>query len=228
MMKRLLLVTMGAASFLLSPAQQLLPENPVPLECIGIPDYFSFYDADGDGVKEYYYDLGHESMRRYHWKAPGCYGAYVPIAIPDVAHFGNGQYGMLLHANNDGIPDFSGFVFSDAWVTPIAISETDGTYRLMNQANSAYPLDVNHDGLPDLFAFNNTDWDILYQNPDGTFTATRIDTLSRAQADSLVARKAEEADGKFDTGGLPSLRDGMFVGEVLRWTKATNSRRQST
>ena len=58
MMKRLLLVTMGAASFLLSPAQQLLPENPVPLECIGIPDYFSFYDADGDGVKEYYYDLG--------------------------------------------------------------------------------------------------------------------------------------------------------------------------
>ena len=230
-MKRLLLVTMGAASFLLSPAQQLLPENPVPLECIGIPDYFSFYDADRDGVKEYYYDLGHESMRRYHWKAPGCYGAYVPIAIPDVAHFGNGQYGMLLHANNDGIPDFSGFVFSDAWVTPIAISETDGVYHLMNQANSAYPLDVNHDGLPDLFAFNNTDWDILYQNPDGTFTATRIDTLSRTQADSLVARKAEEADGKFDTGGLPSLRDGMFVGgghvtdESYKFTQAIDVNR---
>lgn len=222
---------MGAASFLLSPAQQLLPENPVPLECIGIPDYFSFYDADRDGVKEYYYDLGHESMRRYHWKAPGCYGAYVPIAIPDVAHFGNGQYGMLLHANNDGIPDFSGFVFSDAWVTPIAISETDGVYHLMNQANSAYPLDVNHDGLPDLFAFNNTDWDILYQNPDGTFTATRIDTLSRTQADSLVARKAEEADGKFDTGGLPSLRDGMFVGgghvtdESYKFTQAIDVNR---
>ncbi len=222
---------MGAASFLQSPAQQLLPENPVPLERIGIPDYSSFYDADRDGVKEYYYDLGHESMRRYHWKAPGCYGAYVPIAIPDVAHFGNGQYGMLLHANNDGIPDFSGFVFSDAWVTPIAISETDGTYRLMNQANSAYPLDVNHDGLPDLFAFNNTDWDILYQNPDGTFTATRIDTLSRTQADSLVARKAEEADGKFDTGGLPSLRDGMFVGgghvtdESYKFTQAIDVNR---
>ena len=224
-------MTMGAASFLQSPAQQLLPENPVPLERIGIPDYSSFYDADRDGVKEYYYDLGHESMRRYHWKAPGCYGAYVPIAIPDVAHFGNGQYGMLLHANNDGIPDFSGFVFSDAWVTPIAISETDGTYRLMNQANSAYPLDVNHDGLPDLFAFNNTDWDILYQNPDGTFTATRIDTLSRTQADSLVARKAEEADGKFDTGGLPSLRDGMFVGgghvtdESYKFTQAIDVNR---
>lgn len=231
MMKRLLLVTMGAASFLQSPAQQLLPENPVPLERIGIPDYSSFYDADRDGVKEYYYDLGHESMRRYHWKAPGCYGAYVPIAIPDVAHFGNGQYGMLLHANNDGIPDFSGFVFSDAWVTPIAISETDGVYHLMNQANSAYPLDVNHDGLPDLFAFNNTDWDILYQNSDGTFTATRIDTLSRTQADSLVARKAEEADGKFDTGGLPSLRDGMFVGgghvtdESYKFTQAIDVNR---
>ena len=34
-------------------------------------------------------------------------------------------------------------------------------------------------------------------------------------ADSLVARKAEEADGKFDTGGLPSLRDGMFVGAAM-------------
>lgn len=202
---------MGTASFLLSSAQLLLPESPVPLEYIGTPVYSSFYDADEDGVKEYYYDLGRESMRRYHWKAPGCYGGYVPIEIPDVHNFGNGQYGMLLHANNDGIPDFSGYVFSDAWVTPIAISETD-TYRLMNQAYSAYPLDVNHDGLPDLFAFNATDWDILYQNPDGTFTATRIDTLSRVQADSLVARKAEEADGKFDTGGLPSLRDGMFVG----------------
>lgn len=90
---------------------------------------------------------------------------------------------------------------------------------------------MNHDGLPDLFAFNATDWDILYQNSDGTFTATRIDTLSRVQADSLVARKAEEADGKFDTGGLPSLRDGMFVGgspevdESYKFTQAIDVNR---
>lgn len=231
MMKRLLLVTMGTASFLLSPAQLLLPESPVPLEYIGTPDYSSFYDADEDGVKEYYYDLGRESMRRYHWKAPGCYGSYVPIGVPDLSSQGNGMYGMLLHANNDGFPDFSGFVFYDASPIHIALSETDGAYRLMNQANSAYPLDVNHDGLPDLFAFNATDWDILYQNPDGTFTATRIDTLSRVQADSLVARKAEEADGKFDTGGLPSLRDGMFVGgghvtdESYKFTQAIDVNR---
>lgn len=222
---------MGTASFLLSPAQLLLPESPVPLEYIGTPDYSSFYDADEDGVKEYYYDLGRESMRRYHWKAPGCYGSYVPIGVPDLSSQGNGMYGMLLHANNDGFPDFSGFVFYDASPIHIALSETDGAYRLMNQANSAYPLDVNHDGLPDLFAFNATDWDILYQNPDGTFTATRIDTLSRVQADSLVARKAEEADGKFDTGGLPSLRDGMFVGgghvtdESYKFTQAIDVNR---
>ncbi|MFQ8801521.1 MAG: hypothetical protein ACLR8S_05405 [Paraprevotella clara] len=54
MMKRLLLVTMGAASFLLSPAQQLLTDGSVPLESLYISDLSFFYDADGDGVKEYY------------------------------------------------------------------------------------------------------------------------------------------------------------------------------
>lgn len=229
---------MGAASFLVASAQVVfsVTEESVPIASLGTPNLSSFYDADGDGVKEYY-DLGKLSygtavlVKRYHWKAPGCYGSYVPIGVPDLSSQGNGMYGMLLHANNDGIPDFSGFVFYDASPIHIALSETDGAYRLMNQAYSAYPLDVNHDGLPDLFAFNATDWDILYQNPDGTFTATRIDTLSRVQADSLVARKAEEADGKFDTGGLPSLRDGMFVGgghvtdESYKFTQAIDVNR---
>ena len=54
---------------------------------------------------------------------------------------------------------------------------------------------------------------ILYQKSlTGTFTPRVSDTLSRVQADSLVARKAEEADGKFDISDLPSLRDGMFIG----------------
>lgn len=229
---------MGTASFLVVSAQVVssVTEEPVPIASLGTPNLSSFYDADGDGVKEYY-DLGKLSygttvlVKRYHWKAPGCYGSYVPIGVPDLSSQGNGMYGMLLHANNDGFPDFSGFVFYDASPIHIALSETDGAYRLMNRAYSAYPLDVNHDGLPDLFAFNATDWDILYQNPDGTFTATRIDTLSRVQADSLVARKAEEADGKFDTGGLPSLRDGMFVGgghvtdESYKFTQAIDVNR---
>lgn len=218
-MKRLFLATIGAVASLVTPAQRLFPEDGTiaPLAAVGIPDFSSFYDADGDGVKEYY-DLGNQgynvstSLKRYHWEAPGCYGRYVSIGFPDLSSQGNGLYGKLLHGNNDGIPDFSGFVFYDASPIHIALSETGDSYRLMNQAYSAYPLDVNHDGLSDLFSFNIVDWNILYQHSDGTFTVTRIDTLSRVQADSLVARKVEESNGKFDVSGLPSLRDGMFVG----------------
>ncbi len=230
-MKRLLLVTMGAASFLLSPAQQLLTDGSVPLESLYISDLSFFYDADGDGVKEYY-AIGEGQWRnennRYVWRAPGC---YVRENALDLPWSYQNESRLLVNLNNDGVPDFSNRDFTDFGTLEIALSQGDGTYRLMNQAYSAYPLDVNHDGLPDLFSFNATDWDILYQNPDGTFTATRIDTLSRVQADSLVARKAEEADGKFDTGGLPSLRDGMFVGgspevdESYKFTQAIDVNR---
>ncbi len=222
---------MGAASFLLSPAQQLLTDGSVPLESLYISDLFFFYDADGDGVKEYY-AIGEGQWRnennRYVWRAPGC---YVRENALDLPWSYQNESRLLVNLNNDGVPDFSNRDFTDFGTLEIALSQGDGTYRLMNQAYSAYPLDVNHDGLPDLFSFNATDWDILYQNPDGTFTATRIDTLSRVQADSLVARKAEEADGKFDTGGLPSLRDGMFVGgspevdESYKFTQAIDVNR---
>lgn len=222
---------MGAASFLLSPAQQLLTDGSVPLESLYISDLSFFYDADGDGVKEYY-AIGEGQWRnennRYVWRAPGC---YVRENALDLPWSYQNESRLLVNLNNDGVPDFSNRDFTDFGTLEIALSQGDGTYRLMNQAYSAYPLDVNHDGLPDLFSFNATDWDILYQNPDGTFTATRIDTLSRVQADSLVARKAEEADGKFDTGGLPSLRDGMFVGgspevdESYKFTQAIDVNR---
>lgn len=222
---------MGAASFLLSPAQQLLTDGSVPLESLYISDLSFFYDADGDGVKEYY-AIGEAQWRnennRYVWRAPGC---YVRENALDLPWSYQNESRLLVNLNNDGVPDFSNRDFTDFGMLEIALSQGDGTYRLMNQAYSAYPLDVNHDGLPDLFSFNATDWDILYQNPDGTFTATRIDTLSRVQADSLVARKAEEADGKFDTGGLPSLRDGMFVGgspevdESYKFTQAIDVNR---
>mgnify|MGYP007060513782 CR=1 FL=1 len=65
---------MGAASFLLSPAQQLLTDGSVPLESLYISDLSFFYDADGDGVKEYY-AIGEGQWRnennRYVWRAPG-------------------------------------------------------------------------------------------------------------------------------------------------------------
>lgn len=202
---------------------------PVLLKSLGETSTEWFYDADGDGVKEYYkMDSGNDLKGRYHWRAPGC---YAQDFLWDLPFTSLDEDRMMTHLNNDGVPDFANRAFTDFSKIKVALSGADGTYTLMDGSNSAYPLDVNHDGLPDLFAFNTTDWSILYQNPDGTFTATRIDTLSRAQADSLVARKAEEADGKFDTGGLPSLRDGMFVGgspevdESYKFTQAIDVNR---
>ena len=202
---------------------------PVLLKSLGETSTEWFYDADGDGVKEYYkMDSGNDLKGRYHWRAPGC---YAQDFLWDLPFTSLDEDRMMTHLNNDGVPDFADRAFTDFSKIKVALSGADGTYTLMDGSNSAYPLDVNHDGLPDLFAFNTTDWSILYQNPDGTFTATRIDTLSRAQADSLVARKAEEADGKFDTGGLPSLRDGMFVGgspevdESYKFTQAIDVNR---
>ena len=168
------------------------------------------YDADGDGKKEYYrIDEDGKLKARYHWHAPGRYARDFQLDLP-FTYLDEDR--MMTQLNNDGIPDFANRAFTDFRKIEIALGGADGTYTLMDGCNSAYPLDVNHDGLPDLFAFNNTDWSIFYQNPDGTFTATRIDTLSRVQADSLVAQKAEEANGKFDISDLPSLSDGMFIG----------------
>ena len=201
---------------------------PVLLKSLGETSTEWFYDADGDGVKEYYKMDSGNLKGRYHWRAPGCYAQDLLWDLPFTSL---DEDRMMTHLNNDGVPDFANRAFTDFSKIKVALSGADGTYTLMDGSNSAYPLDVNHDGLPDLFAFNTTDWSILYQNPDGTFTATRIDTLSRAQADSLVARKAEEADGKFDTGGLPSLRDGMFVGgspevdESYKFTQAIDVNR---
>lgn len=183
---------------------------PVLLKSLGETSTDWFYDADGDGVKEYYkMDSGNDLKGRYHWRAPGCYAQDFLWDLPFTSSL---EDRMMTHLNNDGIPDFANRAFADFRKIEIALGGADGTYTLMDGCNSAYPLDVNHDGLPDLFAFNNTDWSIFYQNPDGTFTATRIDTLSRVQADSLVAQKAEEANGKFDISDLPSLSDGMFIG----------------
>lgn len=202
---------------------------PVLLEGLGGNNSDFFYDADGDGKKEYYkVDSENNFKARYHWRAPGCYAQDFLLDLP-FTYLQEDR--MMTHLNNDGIPDFANRAFADFRKIEIALGGADGTYTLMDGCNSAYPLDVNHDGLPDLFAFNNTDWSIFYQNPDGTFTATRIDTISRVQADSLVAQKAEEANGKFDISDLPSLRDGMFIGgsptvdESYKFTQAIDVNR---
>ena len=183
--------------------------EPVPLRALGVPRLSSFYDADGDGVKEFYDLRTMSPVGRYHWQAPGCYVQDYLLDLP----VGLSEDFVMTHLNNDGVPDFANRAFTDFGKIELALSGTDGTYTMMNQANSAYPLDVNHDGLIDLFSFNQTDWNILYQTPDGSFTATRIDTLSRVQADSVVAQKMEENNGKFDLGDMSSwLRAGMFVG----------------
>ena len=202
---------------------------PVLLEGLGGNNSDFFYDADGDGTKEYYkVDSENNFKARYHWRAPGCYAQDFLLDLP-FTYLQEDR--MMTHLNNDGIPDFANRAFADFRRIEIALAGADGTYTLMDGCNSAYPLDVNHDGLPDLFAFNNTDWSIFYQNPDGTFTATRIDTISRVQADSLVARKAEEANGKFDISDLPSLSDGMFIGgsptvdESYKFTQAIDVNR---
>ena len=204
-------------------------ELPVLLGRFGEISSDWLYDADGDGRKEYYMvDREKNVKARYHWHVPGRYALDFKLDLP-FTYLQEDR--MMTHLNNDGVPDFANPVFTDLRKIEIALSGADGTYTLMDGCNSAYPLDVNHDGLPDLFAFNNTDWSILYQNPDGTFTPTRIDTLSRVQADSLVARKAEEADGKFDISDLPSLRDGMFIGgsptvdESYKFTQAIDVNR---
>lgn len=202
---------------------------PVLLEGLGGNNSDFFYDADGDGKKEYYkVDSENNFKARYHWRAPGCYAQDFLLDLP-FTYLDEDR--MMTHLNNDGIPDFANRAFADFRKIEIALGGADGTYTLMDGCNSAYPLDVNHDGLPDLFAFNNTDWSIFYQNPDGTFTATRIDTISRVQADSLVAQKAEEANGKFDISDLPSLSDGMFIGgsptvdESYKFTQAIDVNR---
>lgn len=202
---------------------------PVLLEGLGGNNSDFFYDADGDGKKEYYkVDSENNFKARYHWRAPGCYAQDFLLDLP-FTYLQEDR--MMTHLNNDGIPDFANRAFADFRKIEIALGGADGTYTLMDGCNSAYPLDVNHDGLPDLFAFNNTDWSIFYQNPDGTFTATRIDTISRVQADSLVAQKAEEANGKFDISDLPSLSDGMFIGgsptvdESYKFTQAIDVNR---
>lgn len=202
---------------------------PVLLEGLGGNNSDFFYDADGDGTKEYYkVDSENNFKARYHWRAPGCYAQDFLLDLP-FTYLQEDR--MMTHLNNDGIPDFANRAFADFRKIEIALGGADGTYTLMDGCNSAYPLDVNHDGLPDLFAFNNTDWSIFYQNPDGTFTATHIDTISRVQADSLVAQKAEEANGKFDISDLPSLSDGMFIGgsptvdESYKFTQAIDVNR---
>ena len=175
-------------------------------------DMKKIYDADGDGMKEFYKidNYNGYNISRYHWYMPGFFARDTLLDLSGIEP--SSDFFKMLHLNNDGIPDFANDIYRNFEPLKIALSRQDGSYELMNQANMAYPLDVNNDGLTDLFSLNKTDWNVFYQNPDGSYTVTRIDTISRVQADSLVVSRVEETDGGFDLSGLPSLRDGMFVG----------------
>ena len=94
----------------------------------------------------------------------------------------------------------------------IWIQQEDGNF-VEKKGIVPYALDVDNDGRKDLFSYNSHDWTLHYQTADGAFTAARIDTLSRVQADSLLSQKWEETQngGLVITNGIPSLRDNMFV-----------------
>ena len=171
------------------------------------------YDIDGDGIKEFYSEIpGEYTDYIQGWNRWNSLGAFVfdhevkwPLDHVDT-------YGYLYeHYNNDGYPDLlSGYV-PYGWRPKIAISTSDSTFTIYDQAESVYPIDANNDGRIDLFSYNEHDWNILYQTADGSFVKTRIDTLSKASADSIILQRLERAT-EFDYSSVPSLRDGFMIG----------------
>ena len=170
------------------------------------------YDIDGDGIKEFYSVIP-EGYQNYiqGWNRWNSLGAFVfdhevkwPLDHVDT-------YGYLYeHYNNDGYPDLlSGYV-PYGWRPKIAISNSDSTFTIYDQAESVYPIDANNDGRIDLFSYNEHDWNILYQTADGSFVKTRIDTLSKASADSIILQRLERAT-EFDYSSVPSLRNGFMI-----------------
>ena len=166
-----------------------------------------FYDVDADGVKETY-DQKYSDLRVYEW-ADSFFVAAGSLTPPGVNLPPNGY-----NLNNDGLLDF--YMPDDYNSTSensrIWIQQEDGNF-VEKKGIVPYALDVDNDGRKDLFSYNSHDWTLHYQTADGAFTAARIDTLSRVQADSLLSQKWEETQngGLVITNGIPSLRDNMFV-----------------
>ena len=170
-----------------------------------------YYDRDGDGIKE-----AHDEKGIFRWED----GMFLRQDEPSYSF---DRVTLGLHVNNDGILDFStsgsDFLISDgqgsyddirASADPSIISYSDKGFGIAPDVL----FDVDNDGRKDLFAYNPSDWSIHYQNPDGTFTVTRVDTMSQVQIDSLLSQKwKEESSGpNFVTSdGIPSIVGDMFV-----------------
>ena len=166
-----------------------------------------YYDSDGDGIKEAY-----SEKKIYRWQD----GMFV---LQDEPSNTVSNVTLGLHVNNDGVLDFdsgSGFLISDgqgSYAVIPASGSPDYSYSNPGIAPGVL-FDVDNDGRKDLFAYNNNDWSIHYQNPDGTFSVTRVDTMSQVQIDSLLSQKwKEESTGpNFVTSdGIPSITGDMFV-----------------
>lgn len=180
-----------------------------------------FYDINGDGIKEYYGEAytGHREWTSgwNRWISPGAFVLDREQEWP-FRHQPNNEYSYE-HYNNDGYPDFPNKYAQQYETTPIAISTTDSTFTIYDKANTVYPTDMNNDGRIDLFSYNEHDWNILYQTADGSFVKTRIDTLSRVSADSIISEKLELGSREFDASSIPSLRNGMFMGDAVEMDK---------
>lgn len=157
----------------------------------------NFYDLDQDGFMEVFKESGNvdkwdgEKFKQYQ----------------KLNNFYRG--GILFSGNNDGIPD----VYSESDGSSVILSRPDSSFVSFPDFKCYGALDINNDGLKDFFGLNNLNWSIYYQNQDGSFTKTVIDTLSRNDVDSLLYKRWNytHTGGNVVTSGIPSLSDEMFA-----------------
>lgn len=157
----------------------------------------NFYDLDQDGFMEVFKESGNVDK----WDGEK-FKQYQNL---------NNSYrgGTLFSGNNDGIPD----VYSESNGSSVILSRPDSSFVSFPDFKCYGALDLNNDGLKDFFGLNNLNWSVYYQNRDGSFTKTVIDTLSRNDVDSLLYKRWNytHTGGAVVTNGIPSLSDEMFA-----------------
>lgn len=158
-----------------------------------------FYDLDQDGVLEAFVRSGNLSGDFVKWDGDK-FKQYQKLNL-------YGEY--LFSGNNDGIPD----AYAETYQSPTILSRPDSSFVSFPDFECYGALDINNDGLKDFFGLNNFNWSIYYQNQDGSFTKTVIDTLSRNDVDSLLYKRWNytHTGGHVVSSGIPSLSDEMFA-----------------
>lgn len=160
-----------------------------------------FYDLDQDGCLEAFIRSQNLSGNVAKWDGKK-FQQYQKL---------NNLYGeYLFSGNNDGIPD----AYAETYQSPTILSRPDSSFVSFPDFECYGALDINNDGLKDFFGLNNLNWSIYYQNQDGSFTKTVIDTLSRSDVDSLLYKRWSyvHTGGPVVSNGIPSLSDEMFAG----------------